>query len=168
MHKDIVEFDDIHFSELRGFLNALEQLCGDSSSFFVNYLKIESELQPSIASYFNSLGFDFKLIGIQSANYEDIKRLIDARIFSKLNNQTTVEAKKKILWHLIEYYGLISTSIDENGEFNPLSGQHVFVLDVKCSQYISCDYYMVLIKDYAIITSLGELNPNRNNNNINP
>lgn len=150
---------EIHIAHLEGFLNALQQLCGQDRVFDVGYFDIlDGDIKTSTITYFQLYSQGLKIHEVRPSGYDEIKSLIKRNVFSQLKGNFQRGIIPELAWHLFEYYGLISTSINKNGVFNPITKGHVYYLDIECPKlYKSCEGYVVAIEKYAIVTTFCEL-----------
>ncbi|UUY07327.1 hypothetical protein LRS11_16055 [Pseudomonas sp. J452] len=145
----------LHVSELRGFLGAMQVLCGDRYSFGVDCLDDEGGVESSVLKHFSMLGSGFQCNSVDQESFEDVKSLLDKYLFRALP-ALGQGCKKRIARQLIEYYGLIATAENEFGAFNPLSVQGaIYVPDVSSVFYVECSYYAVKVGRYIVLTGLG-------------
>ncbi|MEZ5593820.1 MAG: hypothetical protein R3F53_25185 [Gammaproteobacteria bacterium] len=119
--------------------------------------EIEVNLEFSINKYVSKLDGDFIYKSINKVEFKDIKLLLDEYIFYRLPNIGNNSYKKELAWHFIEYYGLISTALNEKGVFNPLAQNQetIYLVNIESSFYKKSAYYIVQIEDYVVITAMG-------------
>lgn len=66
------------------------------------------------------------------------------------------EVIELLKWDIVEYYGLISTSIDPDSSFNPLVSTGALLLEARSSFHLKCNYFVVEYSKYVVITGLAQ------------
>ncbi len=93
---------DSVITELNGFLNALQRLCGFEYSF-------GARLVPKRTHLLADLNKQLKPIEtIKPISYREVETFLEQYIYQKLNAQA--QQIRELDWHLIEYYGLAYTA----------------------------------------------------------
>jgi hypothetical protein len=142
---------ELHISELRGFLNALERVCCPSRAFYSHVIPSGPDENSTLANYFAGFKGKFEYTGSTPVSYEQVKDLFQEYVFSCLSGLSD-EQLNRLAWHLIEYYGLASTAVE--GPFNPLVQNGALLLSVAQHHYVKCAYFVVRVPGHLIITGL--------------
>lgn len=143
---------ETHVAELRGFLNAVQQLCGPDHRLYADAISVGENEEHSLARYFSNFEGNFQYQGGSPISYQQVRALLQEYVYSSLGTFPP-EVLKELDWQLIEYYGLASTAAD--GSFNPLVSEGAQLLSVNQSHYKKCEYFTVRIPGHIVITSLG-------------
>ena len=141
-------------TELDGFLNALRCVIGCPKRLFSASIVEEEEIDAILEDAIKAIGEWGTLKEQMQSNYETICQLFVDSIFSKISDSET-KALDNIEWSLIEYYGLISTSDQEDGSWNRLISQEhstLRFLDDEGNEYI---LFFVEFSDFFVATQLG-------------
>lgn len=88
-----------------------------------------------------------------AVNYETVKTLFNEHIFDPLRS-VGLSDLENVDWNIIEYYGLASTSINENGPWNPVVSGESLLLEFESAESTKVLELIVEIEKYAIVTFL--------------
>lgn len=140
-------------NNLNGYLHSLGRLSGNKCAFWAECIEVESSFENTIDEYFAKLETDNKILEREKISYSEVKKLLKNIVFANLSvkDSSLIEL---FAWDIVEYYGLASTDRDPGGEFNPLVSNGTIKISVQSDFYKSCDYYVVQISNYAVITGL--------------
>lgn len=138
---------EIHTAELRGFLNAVQQLCGLGHSFSVEAIPAGANEESTLSRYFAMFEGGFKYLGSTAISYEKAQALLHQYIFINLSS-VRPQLQKELNWQLIEYYGLASTAV--GGSFNPLVSEGALLLSIAQNHYKQCTYFVVRVPGYVM------------------
>ncbi|MFC6635040.1 hypothetical protein [Microbulbifer taiwanensis] len=137
-------------AEYDGFLNALRCFLGYRRVFGCFALeKTEGYLETYITQSKNELERQYEVDyhGVRTLFGEYLFRPLEAGGFQNLENTD---------WVLFEYYGLISTTLDENGPWNPIVGGQTTVLEFVPTEGVKNIEFVVEVGDIAIVTFLAK------------
>jgi hypothetical protein len=141
--------------ELNGFLNALRCVIDCPKRMFsATLVEKDFELSSIVEETIKSIGDYGKLIEHAQLEYKTTYQLFVDHIYKKISDDKT-RALDNLDWNLIEYYGLISTSDQEDGPWNRLiSQEHTTLrfLDDEGDEYI---LFFVEFSDFVVVTQLG-------------
>jgi len=141
--------------ELNGFLNALRCVIDCPKRMFsATLVEKDFELSSIVEETIKSIGDYGTLIEQAQLDYKTTYQLFVDHIYKKISDSKT-RALDNLDWNLIEYYGLISTSDQEDGTWNRLiSQEHTTLrfLDDEGDEYI---LFFVEFSDFVVVTQLG-------------
>ncbi len=157
-----------HIEEFRGYLECLSRLCANGYSFRVSSFEANTEIDPFIVELSEiwstedegaeSIIHDYR--GREIIKYEQIFDEIKSYIFSgllTLENMASDDArnyaKRSLIDDINEYYGLVSTSLNENGAFHPLISSQVYRLFIDCQKHEKSFHFIVKIENLYVLTS---------------
>lgn len=144
---------EIYVYELRGYLRSLQRLSKVHCHFFADSFPIQSGLSESIEKYVARFGDDFEFCGSKTIDYSDVEGILKDHLYSNLT--ITDENQLGLLdWDITEYFGLASTSVDPNGDFNPLVRKGAVEVKIASKHYQSCAHFVVPIGEHAIFVGL--------------
>jgi hypothetical protein len=109
-----------------------------------------------LQDHFNTLPFPKKIKHIEKINYDAVELIFDR--FIKKNLNVNKEQLDLLLWDIVEYYGLASTALDPDDQFNPLLSKGAYRIylkeEEKCfhKEYV---YLACLLQDQVILTGFG-------------
>ena len=95
------------------------------------------------------------LESISEVNHKELITLLHTHLFSKLHDRGW-ERIENVEWQLIEYYGLASTAIDNNGPFHPTVSQTTKALLFKTKDNKKWFHYFVRIGGWTVLTFIEE------------
>ena len=150
------EFEDV-INEVRGFLNALRQLCDPHTTMWINSFKIRKNFETSVELYIEELGSDFSCKSIKYIQYEELSVIIKECIFDKTTSLNNDSSKKALQWHYEEYYGLASTIDNENNPFHPLISETSALLELKSGEYNISACFITPVGNRIVVTTIGKL-----------
>lgn len=163
------ERPNLHIYNLYGYLQALARLCGPQYQFGVSSWEASSsidDLATELTALWNQGDdylppSDFIYLGNEEIAYA---QLLKELIYYLSNgclargviagDKVYSEVGRQILWDILEFYGLASTSLNEAGVFNPLVAGPVYRLKLQCSEQIESFYFLVRIEDMYVLTYL--------------
>ncbi|PIE41012.1 MAG: hypothetical protein CSA49_05610 [Gammaproteobacteria bacterium] len=113
--------------ELNGYLKALQRLCGTNYVFGARLYTKKIDLES----------FGTKIIGskieYRKVGHEDVFRNMEAMIFNgilakkRISDERIISYLSKVLIEDInEYFGLVSTTLNEDGLFHPLLKSSIY------------------------------------------
>jgi hypothetical protein len=139
-----------YVSELQGYLQSLRRLCRRQCDFHADSFLVENDIHVSIEKYINKLGSEFRFKGIKQLTYQEVESILENNLILELEveNQNTT---KLFLWDIVEYFGLASTALNPNGDFNPLVSKGALAVEVHSSHYSSSTVFVVVIEKHAIV-----------------
>lgn len=142
-----------YVSELRGYLQSLSRLGWRKCDFFADSFLVEIDIHTSIKEYVDKFGADLRLAGIKPLNYNEVENLLKKYLVLelKVESQNTIDL---FLWDIVEYFGLVSTASNPDGDFNPLVRNGALGVEIQSSHYSSSAIFVVVIGKAAIITWL--------------
>ena len=140
-------------NNLNGYLHSLRRLSGNKCDFWAERVEIETDIDNTIDEYFSTLESNSKVLEIERIDYSTVEKLLDTLVFSNLNIKDG-DLIKLFAWDIVEYYGLASTAVDPEREFNPLVSNGAIKVSVQSDFHNSCVYYVVQITSFAIFTGL--------------
>ena len=152
---------ECHIIELNGYLAALSRLCGNGYIFGSRAYEVSDEIDNFIIKMISGWGDknEFEYFGRKQISYKEIENRVVEIVFRGVldlnnlpNDNTRNYAKKMIFEDINEFYGLFSTSQDENGVFHPLVTGPVYSLDIVNKNHVAAFYYLVNIGEYYVIT----------------
>lgn len=142
-------------ANLNGYLHSLRRLSGNKCDFWAEATKIDSDLDNAIEGFLSNIKSGVKLIEKSKINYSAVEALLEELVLSNLLTDDE-NLKKSIAWDIVEYYGLASTALDAEGEFNPLVSNGAIKVSVQSDFHKSCVFYIVVISNYMVVTGLAE------------
>ena len=140
-------------NNLNGYLHSLRRLSGNKCDFWAECVEIDSDIDNAIDKYFSKLKSDCKVLKTEKIDYSTVENLLNNLVFSNLTIRDD-NLIKLLAWDIVEYYGLASTALDSEGEFNPLVSNGAIKISVQSDFYESCVYYVVQIANFAVVTGL--------------
>lgn len=148
--------------ELNGYLQALSRLCGQAYCFGARaYPASEKDIDGFVTGLMAEWSRDepCQYHGKALINYQDVEENVLNAVFHGVLNLTNMpnehmreDAKRMIFEDINEYYGLFSTSQDEDGIFHPLIAGSVYELHIVNKVYASSFHYLVKIGAYYVLT----------------
>ena len=137
---------------LNGYFQALKRLSLNTCDFWAHVIEVNSTLNNAIDDYISKID-EVTLIEKKDITFRDVENLHKEFIFSNINTDND-DIIKLFSWDIVEFYGLASTIIDPNGDFNPLVSKGAIQLSVNSTFHSSYVYYVVEIDKQAIVTGL--------------
>jgi len=156
-----------NIDELRGYLKSLHRLASANYAFGVALYDANCEIDILAAELVRtwSIGDEYsdpgtyEYFGNERIEYsqlcqEQLKYIFNGLLdFKRMDSDDEIRYSKKIILEDInEYYGLLSTSLNEDGAFHPLISGDVFQLDIRNSRYAKSFFYIVKIETYYVLT----------------
>ncbi|MBD9425463.1 hypothetical protein IB232_09050 [Pseudomonas sp. PDM15] len=146
---------EIHALELDGFLNALRCVIGHHARSFGAALieKNGRTLESIVDEHMPQEKQQGQPSQKTTVDFEFIQKIFNEKIYSKLppGNSETI---KNINWNLIEYYGLISSTEDEEGPWNRLISQNSVCIEHRDEEDQGAITFFVEHHDFVIATYL--------------
>ncbi|MCE0558396.1 hypothetical protein [Motilimonas sp. E26] len=157
---------DCYLAELNGYLRALSQVAGPAYGFGVKKFsnscselngtitKIVSEWNAGETSRKNSEYF-YKGKKILSSRdlLNKVEGVLKKSLFkTKGSGERELYCLKSIMEDINEFYGLVSSSLNEDGVFHPLIESPVYELDIRNSKHSASFYYLVRIEGMVVVT----------------
>lgn len=155
-------------SALDGYLKCIYRLCANNYVFTAGCYKADCDIETfcqKIVS-FMSAGDEYieptkyKYNGYSEIDSKKLFGIIEDYVFNGLidlekmpNDDSRHYAKRMLIEDINEYYGLISTSSNKDGEFHPLLSGGVYQLNITCEKYSKSFYYIKKIEDVYVLTS---------------
>ena len=154
-------------NELNGYLKCLARL--SLKKCFFGSLAFESELEMDdfcrlLAIKWSERGElitpnEHSYLGLSLIESESLFREIERFILIGALNENSLDSNEiseylrmTLIEDINEYYGLLSTSLDEQGEFHPLLSGNVFSVHFKSSRYSDSFHFIKRIGKYYILT----------------
>ena len=137
---------------LNGYFQALRRLSLNTCDFWADAVDVNGTLNNAIDDYISKID-EVTLIEKKDVTCREVEELYKEFIFSNMNMDSD-DIIKLFSWDIVEYYGLASTIIDPNGDFNPLVSNGAIQLSVSSIFHSSHVYYVVEIGTQEIITGL--------------
>ena len=142
--------------ELNGYLHSLRRLAKYNSDFWAIHIKIESDIEQAIKDHFAKARVKTEVTEIKQIDYAKLEEFFDKFIIQNLalDNQAQIDM---LVWDVVEYYGVASTTLNSKGCFNPLVREGAFEISIKSESMFheSLVYFLVPIEDQAILTGFG-------------
>lgn len=139
-----------YISELRGYLQSLRRLCQRQCDFYADSFPVTGDIYLSIEEHVNKCGDQFQFVGVKSITFNEVENLLQKHLIHELE-VVSEDAIKLFMWDIIEYYGLISTALNPDGDFNPLVSNGALEVEVKSPHYLSGSIFVVVIEEVAIV-----------------
>ncbi len=149
-----------YISALDGYLKALQRLCGAGFVFGARGYPAEDDIDNFMRNIISEWGSsnEYTYSGYEKIESKDLFCRVEDLIFNgvivKDRFQSNNFIPKMILEDINEYYGLASTSLDEQGEFHPLLTGPVYKLNIGSCLNFKGLYFLVKINKYFVITYL--------------
>lgn len=139
-----------YVSELRGYLQSLRRLCRRQCDFHADSFLVKNDIHASIEEYIYKLGAEFKFKGIKPLTYQEVESILEKHLILELEVEDQ-NANELFLWDIVEYFGLASTALNPDGDFNPLVSNGALAVEVQSSHYSSGAIFVVVIEKAAIV-----------------
>ena len=150
---------EVYTAALGGFLNALQRIADDERMFSVGYADLTGGIDDSLFEYISNWGKEFRYLGRTDMNSDDVMAFFQEGVYSKL------DLPKKIIhaleFQLLDYYGLISTGVDDNGPFQPLLSEPLYRIEVERNNSPYGAHFLVQIGKYGVVTSISARSHNQ-------
>ena len=146
-----------YIDEARGFLNALRFLGAQNSTMWINAFPIVGSLESSIEAYILRISDDFECMSKTTIKGKELKKKIREEIFDKLIHVDERKIIRELEWQYFEYFGLASTSVNENNAFSPLSSEETFLLELKSKEYLINVCMVTPVSNHIVVVTIGEL-----------
>ena len=143
------EVDNI-VAEYHGFLNALRCFLGYRRVFGCFYLEKQEEY---LEKYIEQS--EVNLERRYEVDYQGVRTLFGEYLFKPLASKGFKDLKNTD-WVLYEYYGLISTALDENGPWNPIVGGQTIILEFSPADGVKTIELIVEVGAIAVLTFLAK------------
>ncbi|WP_444907148.1 hypothetical protein ACJJIR_01985 [Microbulbifer sp. SSSA008] len=141
--------------ELNGFLNALRCVIDCPKRIFsATLVEKNADLNSIVEDTIKSIGEFGKLIEQRQSDYNTTYQLFIDHIYKKISD-TKTRALDNLDWNLIEYYGLISTSDQEDGPWNRFISQEHTILRFLDDDGDEYTLFFVEFSDFVVVTQLG-------------
>ena len=144
--------------ELDGYLHSLRRLAKDNCDYWATHIKVENEdnVEQAIHQHFAKAHIKTEVTGIKKVNYTTIKKFFNKFIIEQLTTNTEDQVYM-LIWDIVEYYGLASTTVNPEGPFNPLVSEGALEITVKQEDAFHKElvYFLVQIENQAILTGFG-------------
>jgi hypothetical protein len=160
------DYQEPHILMLHGYLHCISTICGRQYSFGASSFIESRDIDVFVSEFVNEwcLGdeyippCEYIYAGKKVIGYEELCSEVASYVFNgalkplavKKENLGTVGGS--ILWHLFEYYGLASTSLNQSGVFHPLVHGPVHRLDIRRKEHERALYFLVRIEDMYVLT----------------
>lgn len=115
-----------HLSEMNGYLNALQRICGSKYVFGVTEVPLSSEGNESIKLYIKKVKSCLAVRETNEFNYQELASNLNKVLYRCINRILMLDENRwgvlsrGILDDINEYFGLISTTLNKDGIFYPL------------------------------------------------
>lgn len=143
-----------YVENLNGYFQSLRRLSNNVCDLWAQYVPIDSAFEETVEAYFNNTE-GIKVIDKHWASFREIESLYNELIFSKIEGLSD-EVLGLLKWDIVEYYGLISTSIDCDSCFNPLVSAGALLLETRSPLHSKCNYLVVEYSKFVVITGLAQ------------
>ena len=142
--------------QLTGYLHSLRRLSKYNSDFWATHLTIDTTIEDAINTHFSKAHVKTEVTEIKQIDYAKVKEFFDKFIIQNLEN-VSKDQIDILIWDIVEYYGVASTSVNPRGCFNPLVSKGALEIYTKRESefHESLVYFLVLIEDQAILTGFG-------------
>ncbi len=146
---------EIHVFELNGFLNGIRCSIGiPSRKLGAVLIPKEGKSLREISEHVVASNSEINNIESKMfASFEDIKRVFESQIYSKYKNLDR-ESLINLDWNLVEYYGLIATSENPEGKWNPLVSEESYLFEVEMSDHHRQKLIFVEYEKFVVLTWL--------------
>ena len=156
-----------YIAELCGYLKCLSRLSANNYVFGASAYEANCEIDDLITAVFEKLGKGDKYIESSECEYlgreiiepQDIVSEIESYIFAGLlereqmpNDKARIYATRMLSEDINEYYGLVSTSQNKDGEFHPLLSGEVYRLNIRNTKYSREFYFIKKIESLYVLT----------------
>jgi len=150
---------EVYTAALGGFLNALQRIAGGEPSFSVGYSNLSGGIDESLTKHILSWGKEFRYLGRSDMNSDDVTAFFREGVYSKLD--LPKEVIQELEFQLLDYYGLISAGVDDNGPFQPLLSEPLYRVEVERNGSPYGAHFLVQIGKYGVITSISARSHNQ-------
>lgn len=116
-------------------------------------VELKCSLEDSVRNHLSTFEKNLEIIDSKSISYSEVEALLETFIFSNLKIDDD-DIRKSLAWDIVEYYGLASTDIDQNNEFNPIVSNGAIQFTMKSDFHSSRIYYAIPIGNQIILTGL--------------
>ena len=104
---------ELYVENLNGYFQSLRRLSNNVCDLWAQYALIESAFEETVEAYFNKIE-GIKVVDKHWASCSEIESLYNELIFSQITGLSD-GVLELLKWDIVEYYGLISTSIEPAG-----------------------------------------------------
>lgn len=159
---------NLYISELNGYLKCLARLSCGRSSFGASIYDAAEDIDTFVSNLVEVWGRgdeyvpcrDFKYLKKEPIDYATLMDEVAAFIFHGLIDKDRMPSDKvrnyahqTIFEDINEYYGLLSTSTNEKGDFHPLISGDIHKLNIKLEHdKKETLYFLTHIESYYVIT----------------
>ncbi|MEQ1485952.1 hypothetical protein [Methyloglobulus sp.] len=121
---------------------------------------MKKDFESTVNWYVKSQKKYFQCKSVKYIKYDELKVLLTECIFDKLifikdNSEDSI--KHNLLWQFEEYYGLASTSDNENNPFHPLVREVSALLELESDEYEIFACFMTPIGNHVVVTTIGRV-----------
>lgn len=141
-------------SELNGYLKLLQRFCKKRCDFDASALTVEGDLEGAVERYVSNLDDIVEYRGLNKISFSDFQNIMKRFVYSNLTIQDE-NMVRLIDWDIVEYFGVASTVMDPEGDFNPIVSNGGWELDVTSNFYEACTVVLVQYDEQALILSFG-------------
>lgn len=161
---------ELHIAELNGYLNSLRRLCGNCFFFGAQAYAAEQDIDAFAKSLVDSWSEngDYCYEGRSIIEWDELSEAIESMILHGILDRKTMPndtarayVSKMLVEDINEYYGLASTSLDDNGVFHPLIQGPVYKLNISGRSQEKTLYYLVKIGRYYVFTHFRRITNNK-------
>jgi hypothetical protein len=157
-----------YLNQLDGYLKCLSRLCANRYSFGVTSYEAIGDIDSLVYELVNLWGqgdeyiekSEYQYKGKEIIDYQQLCKEVEKYIFNGLLNRKDMTsddarnyATRMLIEDINEYYGLVSTTINENGVFHPLIRSEVYRLDIQNKKYEKAFFYIVKIENIYVLTN---------------
>jgi hypothetical protein len=146
---------EIHVNELNGFLNGIRCSIGIPTRQFgavlipnegMDFRGISERVVKSNSEI-------VKVVSKKFASFEEVKEVFESQIYKKHENLDD-DSLTNLDWNLVEYYGLIATSENPEGKWNPVVSEKSYLFEVEMSDHQMQKLIFVEYEKFVVLTWL--------------
>jgi hypothetical protein len=143
LNKDVYTGFSNYVNELNGYLQALRRLGKNRVGYGAHTFEVQGSVENSIKEYVTKIPDVESVNDIIHRRSAYFSELLQEYLFSNII-VNTADYKSLVEWDIFEYFGLLSTQLNPDGEFNNLVKNGGFSVEITSNFYTKSTIFVVL------------------------
>jgi hypothetical protein len=156
-----------HINELNGYLKCISRLRPTRSSFYATAYEAKGEIDDLISELVGLWSKDSEYVTPSKYEYTGKEEIDSHALFNEIekyvfqgvldreniqNEKASAYLTRTLIEDINEYYGVVSTTQNKDGEFHPLLGTAIYRLNIKNESYSNSFYFIKKIAGIYVLT----------------
>jgi len=148
---DTIEYYEAHFD---GYLSAISRLSETKIGYSCSIIKMDHGIDVAIGNMLDRWNMDAKLVSKTKLDYQESENVLKDDFYCYLTNLDQPRLDL-IDWDIQEYFGLLSTSLNENGIFHPMVRNGGYKLNIDTGGYYKKNTsLLVVVESFAVVLTV--------------